>query len=101
MVSMRTKPVLIVLLILVLGPIATLVSGFYEQNLSKPGLSKIGYGFPLVWHGHSRIVYPTTPTVYWSSSESFLLDTAFWCLIFTSIVLVWLKLIKIRFFHKS
>jgi hypothetical protein len=85
---MRIKPVLIALLILALGLIATLISGFYEQNLSKPGLSKIVYGFPLNWHGHSWIVYPDMPTVYWFSLGFFLLDTAFWCLIFALMTLI-------------
>jgi hypothetical protein len=98
---MRARHVLTVLVVFALGLVATLISGFYEQDFSKLGLSKIGYGFPLVWHGHSWIVYPTMPTAYWFSSESFLLDTAFWCLISTFIVLIFLKLTKIRSFHKS
>jgi hypothetical protein len=100
MVYMRARHVLTGLVVLALGLVATLISGFYEQDLSKPGLSKIGYGFPLVWHGHSWIIYPTMPTVYWFSSEPFLWDTAFWCLISTLIVLILLKLTKPSL-HKS
>lgn len=98
---MRTRHVVTVLVVFTLGLVATLISGFYEQNLSKPGLSKIGYGFPLIWHGHSWIVYPDMPVLYWFSLELFLLDTTFWCLIFTLVVLIWLKLFKMKFFHKS
>ena len=93
---MRIRPFLIVLSIFALGIIATLISGFYEQNLSKPGLSKIVYGFPLSWHGHSWIVYPGMPTVYWFSLEFFLLDTAFWCLIFASLVVILFRWFKTR-----
>jgi hypothetical protein len=93
---MRRKPVLFALLIITLSIIATFISGLYEQNLSKPGLSKIGYGFPLVWHGHSSIVYPAMPTVYWYSMENFVLDTAFWCFIFAASALVLLMLLHTR-----
>jgi hypothetical protein len=93
---MRTKPVLVALLIITLGIIATLISGLYEQNLSKEGLSKMGYGLPLIWHGHSWIVYPDMPTVYWYSLESFVLDTAFWCFIFAALTLILLRLLHTR-----
>jgi hypothetical protein len=93
MVNMRIKPVLIIFLVLAIGLVATFFSGFYEQNLSEPGLSKVGYGFPLTWHGHSQIVFPDMPTIYWFSLESFLLDAAFWCLIFIFFFLIssWLS----------
>ena len=93
---MRTRHVLTVLVVFALGLVGTLISGFYEQDLSKPGLSKIGYGFPLFWHGHSSIVYPAMPTVYWYSLESFVLDTAFWCFIFAALALVLLTLLHTR-----
>jgi hypothetical protein len=96
MVRMRRKPVFIALLIITSGIITALISGLYEQNLSKPGLSKIGYGFPLVWHGHSSIVYPAMPTVYWYSLENFVLDTAFWCFIFAALALVLFMLLHTR-----
>jgi hypothetical protein len=78
---MRRKLVLIVLVILSSGPIVTLISGFYKQNLSIPGQSITGYGFPLSWQRESYIVYPGSPTTYSFSWESFALDTAFWSLI--------------------
>jgi len=93
---MKIKPFLIFLVILALGFISTLVSGLYGKNLSTIGVSKIGYGFPLSWHGHSWIVYPGMPTVYWFSLESFVLDTAFWCLIFASLTLISFKWFKTR-----
>jgi len=85
---MRTRLFLVIILIPVLGLIGTLISGFHEQNLSVPGLSKIGYGFPLMWYGHSWIVYPDMPVVYWFSWESFLLDFAFWSLTIASIMAI-------------
>jgi hypothetical protein len=57
----ENKTFLIFLVILALGFISTLVSGLYGKNLSTIGVSKIGYGFPLSWHGHSWIVYPGMP----------------------------------------
>jgi hypothetical protein len=78
---MRRKHVLIVLVILSSGSIATLVSGFYKQDLSILGQSITGYGFPLSWHRESYIVYPGSPTTYSFSWESFALDTVFWSLI--------------------
>lgn len=78
---MRRKLVLIVLVILSSGSIVTLISGFYKQNLSIPGQSITGYGFPLSWHRESYIVYPGSPTTYSFSWESFALDTAFWSMI--------------------
>jgi hypothetical protein len=93
---MKTKPVLIVFVIIALGLISTLVSGLYEQNLSTIGVSKIGYGFPLSWHGHSWIVYLGMPTVYWFSLDSFVLDAAFWCLVFASLTLISFKWSKTK-----
>jgi hypothetical protein len=96
MVCMRIELILIVPAISALGFIATLVSGLYQQNLSTLGVSKIGYGFPLSWHGNSWIVYPGMPVAYWFSLESFVLDTAFWCLIFAVLTLVSLRWLKTR-----
>jgi hypothetical protein len=80
---MRTKLVLIVAAIPAFGFIATLASGFYKQNLSTLGVSRIGYGFPLSWHGHSWVVYPDMPVIAWFSWEPLLLDIAFWSLVIT------------------
>jgi hypothetical protein len=100
MVCMRTKPVLVALLIITLGIIATLVSGFYEQNLSNPGpnIYEIGYGFPLVWHGHSWVVFPSgvPPALYWYALNSFFLDTVFWCFIFAALTLILFGLLHTR-----
>ena len=78
---MRRKPVLIALAILSAGCIATLISGFYKQDLSLLGQSITGYGFPLSWYRESYIVYPGSPTTYSFSWESFALDITFWFLI--------------------
>jgi hypothetical protein len=96
MMGMRNKLVLIVFVILASGFVATLVSGFYEQNLSTLGVSKFGYGLPLSWHGNSWIVYPTMPTVYWFSLESFILDAAFWCFILAVLAFILLRLLHTR-----
>lgn len=85
---MRRKLVLIALAILSAGSIATLISGFYKQDLSLLGQSITGYGFPLSWYRESYIVYPGSPTTYSFSWESFTLDIAFWSLIITVPVVV-------------
>ena len=93
---MRRKPVLIVFTILSAGSIATLISGFYKQDLSLPGKSITGYGFPLSWYRESYIVYPSSSTTYSFSWESFALDTAFWSLIIAVPVEVTLRWFKTR-----
>jgi len=85
---MKVKLVLAPLVIITLGLVVAVISGFYEQNLSNLGVSKIGYGFPLCWHGHSWIVYPDMPIVHWFSWESLILDIAFWSLIIASLIAV-------------
>jgi hypothetical protein len=94
---MRARIALTALVISVLGLIATFASGLYEQDLSRGvGVSRIGYGFPLSWHGHSWVVYPGNPTIYWFSLESFVLDTVFWCLILASLTLVAFRWLRTR-----
>jgi len=93
---MKRKHVLIVLVILSSGSIATLISGFYKQDLSLPGQSITGYGFPLSWYRESYIVYPSSPTTYSFSWQSFALDTAFWSLIITVPVAVAFRWLKTR-----
>jgi hypothetical protein len=93
---MRRKLVLIVLMILSSGTIATLISGLYKQDLSVLGQSITGYGFPLSWHRESYIIYPSSPTTYSFSGESFALDIAFWSLIITVPVAATLRLFKTR-----
>lgn len=80
---MSRELVLIILLILASGPIATLISGVYAQDLSLPGASVIGYGLPLSWLRKVTIVYPGSPTRYSLSVESLLLDIGFWSLMAT------------------
>lgn len=93
---MRRKLVLIVLVILSSGSIATLISGFYKQDLSLIGQSITGYGFPLSWYRESYIAYPNSPTTYSFSWEIFALDTAFWSLIITVPVAVAFRWFKTR-----
>ena len=94
----RIKLVLIIIIILASGSIATLISGFYKQNLSRRlGVSITGYGFPLSWYRESWIVYPTMPVVHSFHWECFGLDIAFWSLIITipvAIVFRWLGVRK-------
>jgi hypothetical protein len=74
--------VLFAVAILVLGLVATMISGFYRRDLSIPGRTNIGYGLPLAWHGESGpVVYPEVPTSGWLSWGFFALDTAFWSLV--------------------
>ncbi len=93
---MRRKHVLIVLVILSIGSITTLISGFYKQDLSLPGQSITGYGFPLSWYRESYIVYPNSPTTYSFSWETFALNLAFWSLIVTVPVAAAFRRFKIR-----
>jgi len=86
---MSRRFVLIILVIVVSGFIATLISGLYEQDLSQAlGVSITGYGFPLSWYKESQIVYPGSPTTYSISWESFALDIAFWSLIATLLAVI-------------
>lgn len=93
---MRRKLVLIALAILSAGSIATLISGFYKQDLSLLGQSITGYGFPLSWYRESYIVYPGTPATYSFSWESFTLDITFWSLIIAVLVAVAFRWSKTR-----
>ena len=92
---MSRKPVLIILAILASGSVATSISGFCKQDISLLGTTRIGYGFPLIWHGYSQaVVYPEPPIYYFFSWESFVLDVAFWSLAITIPVVVayrWFK----------
>jgi len=91
---MSRKPVSIILIILVSGSVATLISGFHKQDLSLIGQSIFGYGFPLSWYRESWTVYPDSPVVYSFSWESFALNIAFWSLVITIPVVVasrWFK----------
>lgn len=89
MVKLGRKLVLILFVILASGPTITLISGLYRWELSIPGRTNIGYGFPLSWHGQSGpVVYPEVPTVGWFSWESFVLDTVLWSLLVSVITAV-------------
>lgn len=80
----RVRSALFILLIIVFGSVATLISGFYKQNLSdRVGVSITGYGFPLSWYRKSSVVHPIMPVVYSFHWECFALDIAFWSLIAT------------------
>jgi hypothetical protein len=78
------------------GSIATLVSGLYRRDLSLPGRTDIGYGFPLSWHGEARIVYPNMPLASWFSWEAFTVDIVFWSLTFAGLAVVTSKLLQKR-----
>jgi len=93
---MSRKFILFVLVILSFGSIATIISRFYKQDLSLPGQSITGYGFPLSWYRESYIVYPGSPTTYSFSWESFALDIAFWSLIIAVPVAVAFRWFKAR-----
>jgi len=91
------KLVLTILAILASGFVVALISGLYRQELSIPGRTNIGYGFPLSWHGESgTVVYPEMPTVGWFSWESFALDIAFWSMIIAIPVAVAFEKFKTR-----
>lgn len=78
----RIKSALIILMIIAFGSIATLISGFYRQNLSNVvGVSVIGYGLPLSWYRVSWIVHPLMPAIHSFHWECFILDIVFWSLV--------------------
>ena len=94
---MSKKVALIILAIVASGSTVTLISGLYRKELSIPGRTNIGYGFPLSWHGESGpVVYPEIPTVGWFSWESFALDIAFWSLVIAVPVAVAFRWFKAR-----
>jgi hypothetical protein len=98
----RRKNALIVLVILAFGLIGTGLSAFREQSEfisvgSGLGTWQVAYGFPLGWYGYSEphlMVVMTPNKIYWFSSESFLLDTAFWLAISSSAFIVAIQLEK-------
>jgi len=79
---MTRNTALLILFALAFGSVATLISGFYTQDLSYGiGVSVTGYGLPLSWLKKSTVIYPGEPTRYGFCLESFLLDISFWSLI--------------------
>jgi len=74
----------IIIIALLSGLIASLVSGLYTQDLTPPppyvGASTTGYGFPFTWLKKVTIVSPGNPTNYDLSLPDFLADFAFWSL---------------------
>jgi hypothetical protein len=103
---MRKKFVLIVLVILALGPIATSLSALYEQNeyfvntVARKDTIRVSRGFPVGWYGYTQTdvwgepshwyAPSIPPKVYWFSVESLLMDVAFWVVIslFVSVVAI-------------
>ena len=75
----------IIIIALLSGLIASLASALYTQNLTPPppfvGSSTTGYGFPSTWLKKVTIVYPGSPTTYDLSLSGFLADFAFWSLL--------------------
>jgi hypothetical protein len=75
----------IIIIALVSGLVASLASALYTQNLTPPppfvGSSTTGYGFPLTWLKKVTIVYPGSPTAYDLSLSGFVADFAFWSLL--------------------
>lgn len=90
------KHVLLALVVLSFGLIATFASGFYRRDLSWPGQSIIGYGFPLSWYEESWIVIPDPPTVYYFYWQFFAFDIMFWSLIATGPVIFASRWSRIR-----
>lgn len=84
----RKIRVFFILVVFSLGFIATLISGFYTQNLGKLGVSITGYGLPLCWLKTFTIVYPGEPTHYEFYLGSFLLDMSFWSLVVLTLLAV-------------
>ena len=90
------KHVLLALVVLSFGLIATLASGFYRRDLSLPGLSTVGYGYPLSWYEELWIVYPDSPKVYSFYWQIFAFDIMFWSLIATGPVIFASRWSRIR-----
>ena len=94
---MRTMIFLVGLAVFALGLVATLLSGLYGRNISQyVGVSMFGCGFPLSWYGHSQVVYPGAPVVYWFDCEALMLDITFWSLTFSLLTAVSYMIMKLK-----
>jgi uncharacterized membrane protein len=93
---MKTRISLFGLAVFALGLMVTLLSGLYGRNMSQNiGVERIGYGYPLGWHGHSQIAL-IMPVIYWFDWEALMLDVAFWSLVFTLLVAVFYIILKLK-----
>ena len=109
---MRKKTALIVLVILALGLIGTSLSTLYIQSEHVEDFTantvtvNVSFGFPLAWHGYSRtndIVFQKhtkfwDSDIHWFSSESLLVDVAFWFAISFFVCLIAIKSVNMS--HK-
>jgi hypothetical protein len=77
--------IVIIIAALSSGLIASLASGLYTRDLTRPppfvGGVETGYGFPLTWLKKVTIVYPGSPANYNLFLSGFLADFAFWSLL--------------------
>jgi len=107
---MRNRSVLFVLVILAMGLIGTGLSTLYTQrdDTGVHGLlvvTKVSCGFPIGWYGYSLIsgdvlrALPPSPSFYWFSLESFLLDFALWFAVSFFVTFTTLK--SVNMLHKT
>ena len=76
----KTK-VLIILVVLLSGFLATLISGLYQRYSWGLGGSLIEYGFPFSWWFKSSTTSHVIIIQYKFSLRHFLIDVSFWSLI--------------------
>lgn len=109
--KIRNKSVLFVLVILAIGLIGTGLSTLYTQKVDTGvhgllgDVSKVSCGFPLGWYGYSLIsgdvlsTHPPSPSFYWFSLESFLLDAALWFAVSFFVTFATIK--SVNMLHKT
>ena len=73
----------LVFLVLVLGLLVTLLSGFYGRDHGAAGKIDIRYGIPFNWHGEQGSAYPNSPPLTgWFSWQNFAYDAVAWWILF-------------------
>ncbi|MGD0979728.1 MAG: hypothetical protein ABR962_11395 [Candidatus Bathyarchaeia archaeon] len=73
----------LVFLVLVLGLLVTLLSGFYGRDHGTAGRIDFRYGIPFNWHGEQESTSPNSPPLTgWFSWQNFAYDAVAWCILF-------------------
>jgi hypothetical protein len=79
----------LVFLVLVLGLLVTLLSGFYGRDHGTAGKIDIRYGIPFNWHGEQGSTYPNSPPLTgWFSWQNFMYDAVAWWILFGILALI-------------
>jgi hypothetical protein len=73
----------LVFLVLMLGLLVTLLSGFYGRDHGTADKIDIGYGIPFNWHGEQGSTNPNSPPpTGWFSWQNFVYDAVAWWILF-------------------